>query len=180
MLYRFSLVLFVFASFHSIASIPEVEKEYSCSDLDEVKLRLNVASQNYQNAITTRTPDGTPYRKKIVSSCKRGKCSIVSLNRFKKVHNPRHPDADTTGHVYFPEINKREELYIINKNVAKLRELAKLNTCQIKLFVHKKNRNVFMIQYPEDEMSDRFVVKNNSVESWTVKSPMGKDTIRFN
>ena len=103
--------------------------------------RLNVISMNLANANTTRTHDGTPYRRKTVifetvSSGDSFQHQLAnSLDRqiqgvrvaeimavpgdFKKIFNPAHPDADEKGYVYLPNVNLVEEMvHMLNANRA--------------------------------------------------------------
>lgn len=152
----------------------------TCDGIEEAKQRLNVASSNYLNAITTKTPSGGFYRKKIVSECRRGKCLIISLNRFDKRYLPNHPDADSAGYVKFPEVDKEQELKVVSKMAQKLKYFAHKKICQSKLLVHKKDHNVILIKYQDDPMIDNFVFRDDHLLSWTIRSPFGKNTITFN
>ena len=90
---------------------------------------MDIISQNVANANTTRTEDGTPYRRKVVTfaeketqtpfsrvlneardnySGKGVKVSSVSedtWNDMKMVYDPSHPDADENGYVLYPNVN---------------------------------------------------------------------------
>jgi flagellar basal-body rod protein FlgC len=110
------------------------------SGMTAQRARLNVISMNLANANTTRTDDGTPYRRKTVvfetsplersfedelrSSLKEEDLYGVQVNRiapvtgeFKKVHDPGHPDADEEGYVYLPNVNLVQEMVqMLNAN----------------------------------------------------------------
>lgn len=90
---------------------------------------MDIISQNVANANTTRTSDGTPYRRKVVSfaeketqtpfsrvldsardnySGKGVKVSTVAEDTWtdmKMVYDPSHPDADDNGYVLYPNVN---------------------------------------------------------------------------
>ena len=93
---------------------------------------LNVISMNLANVKTTRTADGTPYRRKSVlyaatpvdtpfSTAMKTELDrelrgvkvqgVVSDNRpLKRVYDPAHPDSDKQGYVSYPDINVVEEM----------------------------------------------------------------------
>lgn len=93
------------------------------------RYRMDIISQNVANANTTRTEDGTPYRRKVVVfeeknsqapfrqvlSKARGrydgtgvKVTGVYEDRWTEgnmVYDPSHPDADENGYVTYPNVN---------------------------------------------------------------------------
>ena len=103
--------------------------DISASGMTAQRLRLDVAAQNIANIETTRTEDGTPYRRKVVTfaekesqtpfshvlnaardnySGKGVKVSQVqedSWTDMKMVYDPAHPDADENGYVLYPNVN---------------------------------------------------------------------------
>ncbi|HWQ78049.1 MAG TPA: flagellar basal body rod protein FlgC [Anaerovoracaceae bacterium] len=103
----------------------------SGSGLTAQKLRMDVISQNIANAETTRTENGTPYRRKmtVLASMDEGsfrneleKASKVQTGGVKvesviedqsplvPVYNPNHPDADEEGYVMMPNVNTAQEM----------------------------------------------------------------------
>lgn len=104
------------------------------------RARLNVISMNLANANTTKTADGTPYRRKTVifqttpavrsfqeeleNSAKEEQLYGVEVEgivpvsgEFKKVYDPSHPDADEKGYVYLPNVNLVQEMVqMLNAN----------------------------------------------------------------
>lgn len=108
--------------------------DIGASALTAERLRMDTISQNIANANSTRTEDGTPYRRRIVvfqeqsggipfsqylsdSSKKQylGKGVKVSQiaedpSPFKKVYDPGHPDADADGYVEMPNIDVVTEM----------------------------------------------------------------------
>ena len=105
------------------------------------RTRINVVSTNLANANTTRTEDGTPYRKKMVifNSIPMGESFKTQLQNamgsqvygvevsevvpvpgeFKKIFDPSHPDADPAGYVYLPNVNLVQEMAdMLNANRA--------------------------------------------------------------
>lgn len=99
------------------------------SGLTAERFRMDIISQNVANANTTRTEDGTPYRRKVVTFAEREtqtpfsrvlnaardnysgkgvKVSTVeedSWTDMKMVYDPSHPDADENGYVLYPNVN---------------------------------------------------------------------------
>lgn len=101
----------------------------SASGLTAQRYRMDVISENVANASTTRTEDGTPYRRKGVILETRGQqasfqsvlgragssytgkgVKVTSVfedteTEMKQVYDPSHPDADENGYVTFPNVN---------------------------------------------------------------------------
>lgn len=102
----------------------------NASGMTAERYRMDIISQNVANANTTRTEDGTPYRRKVVTFTEkttnptefgtifrksRGmdvgdgvKVSGVyedNTEEMKKVYDPSHPDADEYGYVTYPNVN---------------------------------------------------------------------------
>ena len=108
--------------------------DIGASALTAQRLRMDTISQNIANANTTRTKDGTPYRRRLVvfqersqgipfsqylsaSSRERyiGKGVKVSAivedsSPFKRVYDPGHPDADQEGYVEMPNVDTVTEI----------------------------------------------------------------------
>lgn len=101
----------------------------NASGLTAQRYRMDVISENIANVNTTRTEDGTPYRRKIVTFEEKtgGPSFADTLNKAKgsyagegvkvtgtyddystdliKAYDPAHPDADEDGYVYYPNVN---------------------------------------------------------------------------
>ena len=102
----------------------------NASGMTAERYRMDVISENVANANTTRTEDGTPYRRKVVtfeqrgervgnfstllgkaSSAYRGQGVRVSKvleddwTQMNMVYDPSHPDADENGYVTGPNVN---------------------------------------------------------------------------
>lgn len=101
----------------------------NASGLTAQRYRMDVISENIANAHTTRTEDGTTYRRKIVTFEEKngGVTFSDAFNRAKglyagegvkvsgtyddyetdliKAYDPSHPDADDDGYVYYPNVN---------------------------------------------------------------------------
>ena len=105
----------------------------SASGLTAEKLRMDVISRNIANLNTTRTANGTPYRRQVVvfqegdkqmpfseylSDASRNligagvKVSGITEDKtpFKSVYDPGHPDADEKGYVKMPNIDVMTEM----------------------------------------------------------------------
>ncbi len=100
------------------------------SALTAERFRMNVILQNLANIETTRTAEGTPYRRKQVvfterpidfqnmleeERLRRGEggvhvTKVVESQRdFIPVYDPSHPDANEEGYVLKPNVNRTEE-----------------------------------------------------------------------
>ena len=103
--------------------------DISASGLIAQRVRMDTISQNIANINTTRTEDGTPYRRReVIFEERTGSDSFSSMlssasNRlasgqgvrvskivedssdFKKEYDPGHPDADEDGYVSKPNVD---------------------------------------------------------------------------
>lgn len=103
----------------------------NASGLTAQRYRMDVILENVANASTTRTADGTPYRRKVVTFEEKGGQTAFSRvlgeaayshgysgqgvkvsglyqdyeTEMKKVYDPSHPDADDDGYVTYPNVN---------------------------------------------------------------------------
>ena len=101
----------------------------NASGLTAQRLRMDVISENVANASTTRTEDGTPYRRKVVTFEQKSDQTSFSKvlgsvtngysgqgvkvsniyedyeTEMKMVYDPSHPDADENGYVTYPNVN---------------------------------------------------------------------------
>lgn len=93
--------------------------------LNAQKTRLDVVAQNIANAQTTRTPNGMPYQRQIVSfeselirrnvggaSLQSVRVASIAPDRTpgEQVYNPQHPDAGADGLVRMPNVNLSYEM----------------------------------------------------------------------
>jgi len=88
------------------------------------KMRLDIVAQNIANAQVTRTPEGGPYKRQIVSfetelvkraggaSLPTVHVSGITSDRSvgEQVYNPQHPDAGPDGLVQMPNVNLSYEM----------------------------------------------------------------------
>ncbi|MBU5472934.1 MAG: flagellar basal body rod protein FlgC [Clostridiales bacterium] len=100
----------------------------NASGMTAQRFRMDVISENVANVNTTRTEDGTPYRRKIVTFQEKDvtpfskvlnntresylgngvKVSSVredTTSDYIKKYDPSHPDADEDGYVSYPNVN---------------------------------------------------------------------------
>lgn len=100
--------------------------DIAASGMTAERFRSEVISNNLANANTTRTEDGGPYRRKIVTfkeslnkhlSKNDEQIAGVRVSKleedkspFKLVYDPGHPDADKNGYVKYPNINPLREM----------------------------------------------------------------------
>jgi len=113
--------------------------DISSTGMSAQRSRLNVVSMNLANANTTRTEDGTAYRRKAVifettpvddsfeaqlQDSLDNKIYGVKVTdvvpvsgELKKTYDPTHPDADKEGYVSYPNVNLVEEMVsMLNAN----------------------------------------------------------------
>lgn len=106
----------------------------SASGLTAERLRMDIVTKNIANAKTTRTVNGTPYRRQVVTfkskenttpfseylrrsggqSQKLTGVEVSSIQEdkspYKKVYEPGHPDADVDGYVLMPNVDIMTEM----------------------------------------------------------------------
>ena len=106
----------------------------NASGMTAERFRMDIISQNVANANTTRTEEGTPYRRKVVTFQERT-TDITSFGTiFRRargmdvgdgvkatgvfedqsdltmVYDPSHPDANEDGYVSLPNVNTVTEM----------------------------------------------------------------------
>ena len=103
----------------------------NASGMTAQRYRMDVISENVANANTTRTADGSPYRRKVVYFEEKGGQTAFSRvlgeaaynhgysgqgvkirgvlhdydTEMNMVYDPSHPDADENGYVTYPNVN---------------------------------------------------------------------------
>lgn len=103
----------------------------NASGMTAQRLRMDTISENVANAQTTRTEDGSPYVRKIVTFATKGNGISTDFHKVlkgasasyvgqgvkvngiyedtetegKMVYDPSHPDADENGYVTYPNVN---------------------------------------------------------------------------
>lgn len=112
--------------------------DISASGMTAQRYRMDIIAENVANANTTRTENGGPYRRKVVTFQAKGSgvesfsnvlsnsagnlgsaigngVRITSIQEdtktdLKKVYDPSHPDADEAGYVTYPNVNTITEM----------------------------------------------------------------------
>ena len=107
--------------------------DISASGMTAQRFRTDIITQNIANATTTRTEDGTPYRRKVVTfqeknvtpfsqyyssskaravgnGVKVAKVSEDMETDFIMEYDPSNPDADENGYVSYPNVNTVTEM----------------------------------------------------------------------
>lgn len=109
----------------------------NASGLTSQRYRMDVIAENVANANTTRTQDGTPYVRKVVTFAQKGTGqnnfshvleSVSHSHNYTQlgvkigglyedtstemnmVYDPSHPDADENGYVTYPNVNIIQEM----------------------------------------------------------------------
>ena len=104
------------------------------SGMSAERFRMDIISENVANQNTTRTEDGTPYRRKVVvfeeknsqtpfrhvlnEAWDRYSGNGVKVTgvyedewtEMKMVYDPSHPDADENGYVTYPNVSTITEM----------------------------------------------------------------------
>jgi flagellar basal-body rod protein FlgC len=98
------------------------------SGLSAQRKKMDVISSNIANVSTTSTPEGGPYKRKVMSfasdpltkgfdSDLKDAVNAVKVDQvtddkegFKKIFDPAHPDADKEGIVTLPNVNLMLEM----------------------------------------------------------------------
>lgn len=107
--------------------------DIAASGMTAQRFRMDTIAENIANVNTTRTEDGTPYRRKIVTFEEKTKSPSfkevlegtqtfngngVKVTRvsedtetdFIMTYDPSHPDADENGYVSYPNVNTVTEM----------------------------------------------------------------------
>ena len=107
--------------------------DIAASGMTAQRFRMDTIAENIANVNTTRTEDGTPYRRKIVTfeektkspsfkevlegtqtfngnGVKVTKVSEDTKTDFIMTYDPSHPDADENGYVSYPNVNTVTEM----------------------------------------------------------------------
>ena len=113
--------------------------DIAASGMTAQRQRLNVISMNLANSNTTKTEDGTAYRRKTaifrtvpmknsfedrLKNSIDNQISAVEVTKIvdvpgelKQIFDPTHPDADENGYLYLPNVNLVEEMVqMLNAN----------------------------------------------------------------
>ena len=103
--------------------------DINASGMTAQRFRMDIISENVANANTTRTSDGSPYVRKVVTFTEKdtqtafhrvlnkatdrysGKGVKIdgvyedTKTQMNMVYDPSHPDADENGYVTYPNVN---------------------------------------------------------------------------
>ncbi len=106
----------------------------SATGLTAERMRMDIISKNIANANTTRTANGMPYRRQVVTFQEKktplpfshflneaarkkiglGGVEVTAVKQdaspFKMVYDPGHPDADGDGYVKMPNVDIMTEM----------------------------------------------------------------------
>lgn len=90
--------------------------EISSSGLSAQRARLDAIATNIANAESTRTPQGGPYRRKVVvfrEVLEQGVAvagTVDDPTPGPRIYEPGHPDADAQGYVQMPNVQVPAEM----------------------------------------------------------------------
>ena len=108
--------------------------DINASGMTAERYRMDIIAENIANAESTRTEDGTPYRRKVVVFEEKNSQTPFRhvLNKardrysgtgvkvtgvyedqwteMKMVYDPSHPDADENGYVLYPNVDTITEM----------------------------------------------------------------------
>ena len=107
--------------------------DISASGMTAERFRIDTIAENIANVNTTRTEDGEPYRRKIVTFAEKdltpfskyyqssraravgNGVKVTSVKEdtetdFTMEYDPSHPDADEDGYVTYPNVNTVTEM----------------------------------------------------------------------
>ena len=107
--------------------------DISASGMTAERFRIDTIAENIANVNTTRTEDGEPYRRKIVTFAEKdltpfskyyqssraravgNGVKVTSVKEdtetdFTMEYDPSHPDADENGYVTYPNVNVVQEM----------------------------------------------------------------------
>jgi len=98
----------------------------AATGLNAERTRIDTIASNIANAQTTRTPEGGPYRRKVVSfapimrlaesgGMEAAGVEVTGISDdmqtpFEPVFDPGHPDANAEGFVFMPNVNTTREM----------------------------------------------------------------------
>jgi flagellar basal-body rod protein FlgC len=120
--------------------------DISFSGMSVQRKRMDIISHNLANIETTRTEEGTPYRRKMLvmspdekemtfSDTLTGALSGVKIDEvvedqtpFKEEFVPGHPDADERGYVRKPNV----DLFVENVNMLTAKRAFESNVAAVK------------------------------------------------
>ena len=96
--------------------------DISASGMTAERFRIDTIAENIANVNTTRTENGEPYRRKIVTFAEKDLTPFSKYYQssraravgngvnFTMEYDPSHPDADENGYVRYPNVNTVTEM----------------------------------------------------------------------
>jgi len=92
----------------------------AASGMTAERMWMDTISSNIANANTTRTADGTPFRRQLVVFAERAGVQglggvqvsgvVDDMSELRLVYEPSHPDANADGYVAYPNVNVVTEM----------------------------------------------------------------------
>jgi len=92
----------------------------AASGMTAERMWMDTISSNIANANTTRTADGTPFRRQLVVFAERAGVQglggvqvsgvVDDMSELRLVYEPSHPDANADGYVSYPNVNVVTEM----------------------------------------------------------------------
>jgi flagellar basal body rod protein FlgC len=150
----------------------------TCFLIKKASLAISAHASNWSNSSSTRTPEGGAYKLKTIS-CGPSVCEIQDQDKFKMVYEPNHPDADTSGYVKYPEIDKNKEYMAMSAQAQILRQLGSRCPQKVKVL---NNKTSAMVEYKSGHVKlDIFNFKSDSnLLSWVRETASGESqTLNF-
>lgn len=99
-------------------------REIAVTGLRAQRTRLSLTANNIANALTTRTPEGGPFRRQLAIFRGEQIGPFIGAGKFgvrvkriaddpsplRPVYEPGHPDADAEGYVRYPNVDVSAEM----------------------------------------------------------------------
>lgn len=88
------------------------EQSFSASSagMGMARARLEIAAENLANAGTTRTPEGSPFRRRVLALQEGTPVVVEDPSPSRMEYDPGHPDADPNGWVAYPNVDPVQEM----------------------------------------------------------------------
>ena len=175
----------------------------NASGMTAERFRMDIISQNVANANTTRTEEGTPYRRKVVTFQERT-TDITSFSTiFRRargmdvgdgvkatgvfedqsdlimVYDPSHPDADENGYVTFTAYEEGEFVLLSKaadkKTVITLEDQIKVNST-VKVKAGKTKKNAMGLVLPAEYQDAKVEYASDNKKIAKINKNSGKVT----